>query len=184
MFVQFFLSQASGTKHLSNSNIISSSPDKEKLVLFHPHGFGKYHSPNLSVSAALSWRCIPASNLCFVSSPSISYPHPFYHPSLLSHWFLLLITLWSLPLSLEYLIFQQIFSCFPSSCLSYCSASLLHFIFCVNFSVSELIEMGSEKYALAFSALPYVPSILISVKMESSNTISFLLCVDTVPSTV
>lgn len=45
---------APGTEHLSNSNIISSSPDKEKLALFHPNGFGKYNSPNLSLSSTLS----------------------------------------------------------------------------------------------------------------------------------
>lgn len=62
---------------------------------------------------------------------------------------------------------------------------LLVLLSCILFSVSELTEMASEKYALAFSTLPYVPSTLISVKMESSSdTISFLLCVDTVPSAI
>lgn len=50
MSVQFFLSQASGTKHLSDLDIIYSSPDKEKLVLSYSEGFSKDHSPTLSLS--------------------------------------------------------------------------------------------------------------------------------------
>lgn len=95
--VQFFLSQASGTKHLSDSDIVSSSPDKEKLVLAHPEGFSKDHGPSLSLSPhslpsspALSTHfCIKvifgfkafSISLSLVSRLSITYPHPIYHSS-------------------------------------------------------------------------------------------------------
>lgn len=138
--VQFFLSQASGTEHLHDSNIISSSPERGKLVLSHPEGFGQKHSSSLSLSphsplsspAVSTHSCIKLISGFKAFSISLSLDQDFplltltlsvIPHLLLRHRFLLLIISCSLPLSPNYQIFQKAFLCFPSSCLSYCYCS-------------------------------------------------------------
>lgn len=161
------------------------SRDKEKLVLSHTGGFGKDHSPSLSLSPH-SLHTFLQTYLWFQGFPSLTFTL-----SIILHYWGIDSCFWSC---------HKAICCHPTIRFSkkrFCAFFLPPFLplllvsssfLCVNFSVpptSELTSGSWKYYALVFPVLPHVPSIPIcytlnSIKMKSSDTISFPLCADAV----
>lgn len=143
--LQFLLPQAASTWHFRYSDVVFSSPDKEKHVLPYPECFSRDHFPSLSLSPHCCLHQFSShtfvSNISLLSLvlmlPSLILTLSIVSHSLQRYRFQLPISLGSLPLSLNSQTFQQAFSCFPTA-----TAFLLHFIFlCVNFSVPPLSDL-------------------------------------------
>lgn len=152
--VQFFLSQASGTEYLSNSNIVSSSPDKEKLVLSRRLQQRSWSKPVTITSfttiftsslhtflhQTYLWFQGFQHKLIFGFKAFHHLPSPYL--SFLTHYWGINSCFWS---SLEIFryhptirFFQQAFSCFPSSRLSYRYCSSPRFSSCQLFSATYI----------------------------------------------